>query len=222
MKPDTPTDLTFTGERFHPDKSGEMWFEHWHRYHLVRPLVSGLRVLDVAAGEGYGSALLAGSAAQVIGIDISTQAIAHARRSYAQHHNLSFIEAPCHRLPLPDHSVDVVISFETLEHIHEQTAFLREIKRVLTHNGWLAISTPNKAEYSDARGYQNEFHVKELYRDQLAALLATTFTDTRWLIQRNGFHSLIHHEQSPLTAQTGQLHLHSMPARQGQISAPLY
>ena len=56
-----PSDLEFTGERFIPGTAGEIWHEHWHRYHFAAPLVAGLDVLDVACGEGYGSALMRGA-----------------------------------------------------------------------------------------------------------------------------------------------------------------
>jgi SAM-dependent methyltransferase len=67
-------------------------------------------------------------------------------------------------IPAADASIDVAISFETLEHIREQDEFIAELHRVLKPDGVLLISCPNKAEYTDKRGTQNEFHVKELYR----------------------------------------------------------
>jgi 2-polyprenyl-3-methyl-5-hydroxy-6-metoxy-1,4-benzoquinol methylase len=186
--------LTFTGERFLPNEQGEMWAEHWHRYHFVRPLLAGKRVLDVACGEGYGSALMAEVAASVTGVDVARDAITHAQHAYAGRTNLAFVEASCAALPLEDAQFDVVVSFETIEHIHEQDAFLDGVRRVLKPDGLLIISSPNKAEYSDARGYTNEFHVKELYRDELATMLAARFTHTSWYSQRNGFYSLIERE----------------------------
>ena len=51
--------LEFTGERFVPGVRGEIWIEHWHRYHFAARCVAGKRVLDVACGEGYGTALRA-------------------------------------------------------------------------------------------------------------------------------------------------------------------
>ena len=68
-------DLEFTGERFIPGTPGEIWHEHWHRYHFAAPLVAGLAVLDVACGEGYGSALLATRAATVTGADAAEDAL---------------------------------------------------------------------------------------------------------------------------------------------------
>jgi ubiquinone/menaquinone biosynthesis C-methylase UbiE len=195
----TNQQLTFTGERFLPNEAGEMWAEHWHRYHAIQHLVAGKRVLDVACGEGYGSALISRPALAVSGVDISADAIAHAKNVYSTQTNLKFFEASCTKLPFADHSFDVVASFETIEHITEHDAFLDEIKRVLTVDGLLIISSPNKAEYSDARNFQNEFHVKELYRDELATLIAKRFAHARWLSQRNGFYSLIAPELNPST-----------------------
>ena len=70
-----PSDLEFTGERFVPGIAGEIAHEHWHRYAFARRCVAGKRVLDVACGEGYGSALLAGESTSVTGIDIDAGAI---------------------------------------------------------------------------------------------------------------------------------------------------
>ena len=184
-------DLEFTGERFIPGAQGEIWMEHWHRYHFVAPLAAGKRVLDVACGEGYGSALLARHAARTTGVDISEAAIAHARKAYGGTANLAFVAAPCTKLPLADASVDVVVSFETIEHIQEQEEFLDEIARVLAPDGVLVLSCPNKREYTDRRGYTNEFHVKELYREELAALLARRFPETAWFGQRLTFFSVL-------------------------------
>jgi ubiquinone/menaquinone biosynthesis C-methylase UbiE len=188
-------DLPFTGERFVPGDPaavGEMWAEHWHRYHFAMPLARGLRVLDVACGEGYGSALLAGAAASVTGVDVAAAAIAHARRRYAEAPGLQFVEAPCERLPFADAAFDLVVSFETLEHIDAHDAFFAEVRRVLTPDGLFMVSTPDKAEYSDKRGIHNEFHVKELYAEEFERLLARHFARCRILHQRNAFVSLIH------------------------------
>ena len=185
------TELSFTGERFLPDLPGEMWAEHWHRYHFVLPLINGKNVLDVASGEGYGSALMAKVASAVTGVDVSIDAVAHASAAYADRRNLSFTQGSCARLPFDDAMFDVVVSFETIEHILEQNEFLDEIKRVLKPSGLLIMSSPNRAEYSDARGYTNQFHVRELYRAELAGLLGARFQHTSWYSQRNAFVSMI-------------------------------
>ena len=185
------TGLTFTGERFVPGTKGEIWIEHWHRYHFAARWVAGKSVLDVACGEGYGSALLARHAASVVGVDISQQAIDHAKGEYAALTNAEFICASCTMLPLENASVDVAVSFETLEHIAEQAPFLDELLRVLKPEGVLLLSCPNKLEYTDKRSFTNAFHVKELYREELAALLANRWPHSTWFAQRPSFFSVI-------------------------------
>ena len=185
-----PAPLAFTGERFVPGTRGEIWIEHWHRYHFAARWCAGKRVLDVACGEGYGSALLARHAAHVTGADISPEAIAHAKR-YARPRQRRIRLRAVHRLPLADASVDVAVSFETIEHIAEQAAFLDELARVLKPDGVLILSCPNKLEYSDKRGFANEFHVKELYREELAKLVGARFPHMDWYGQRPSFFSVI-------------------------------
>ncbi len=198
-------DLPFTGERFVPGAKGEIWVEHWHRYHFAARWCSGRRVLDVACGEGYGTALLARHAAHVTGVDISAEAIAHAQGAYAHLANAQFMAAPCTALPLADASVDLAVTFETIEHIREQAEFLAEVARVLTADGVLVLSCPNKLEYSDKRDYANEFHVKELYRDELEALVAARFAHLAWYGQRPSFFSVIAPETPSAAAGAAQL-----------------
>lgn len=186
--------LPFTGERFVPGTPGEIWVEHWHRYHFAARWAAGKRVLDVACGEGYGSAGLALQAAHVTGVDVSEAAIAHARAAYAGQANLEFLAASCTALPLPAASFDAVVSFETIEHIEGQEAFLGEVARVLRPEGVFVLSCPNKVEYSDKRNYANEFHVKELYRDELEALVRARFPHIAWHGQRPSFFSVIARE----------------------------
>lgn len=196
-------DLPFTGERFVPGAKGEIWMEHWHRYHFAARWAAGRKVLDAACGEGYGSALLARSAARVTGIDVSEPAVEHARRTYADVANLEFVRASCSALPLADASVELAVSFETLEHIEPQREFLDELARVLTPAGVLVLSCPNKLEYTDKRGHANEFHVRELYRDELQALVGERFPHCRWYGQRPTFYSVIAPESTE--AARGQL-----------------
>jgi SAM-dependent methyltransferase len=183
--------LTFTGERFLPSCEGEMIYEHWHRYLFAKPHVVGKRVLDVASGEGYGSALLATGAASVTGVDVSEEAVQHARRRYGANPNLRFECASCTSLPFLRAEFDVIVSFETIEHITEQEAFVREVDRLLAPDGLFIISSPNRPEYSDRTGYRNEFHVKELNRPELKTLLDTHFPAQRWFAQRPCFQSLM-------------------------------
>jgi len=183
--------LEFTGERFTPECEREIWYEHFHRYALALRWCKDAHVLDAACGEGYGSALLAQSAASVEGVDISEQAVAHAKQRYGELANVNFQVADCTRLPFPDNKFDRVISFETLEHLAEQDQLMAEFRRVLKHDGCLVISSPDKATYSDGQDNDNEFHVKELYRDELEVLISRYFPASHLLGQKLMFHSAI-------------------------------
>jgi len=188
---DTYAPLEFTGERFTPECVREIWYEHWHRYVFARELARGKRVLDAACGEGYGSALVAGTAASVLGIDIAEAAIEHARSRYKQYANLRFERGDCTALDVPPASVDVVVSFETLEHVQAQQALIAGFARALTPQGLLVISSPDKRAYSDVSGFHNEFHVRELYRDELLGLLQPHFPHVGLYGQKLLFQSAI-------------------------------
>jgi glycosyltransferase involved in cell wall biosynthesis/ubiquinone/menaquinone biosynthesis C-methylase UbiE len=167
--------MEFTGERYVPSVDGEIKYEHLHRYALCIDFVSGKSVLDIASGEGYGSALLAKVADSVVGVDISFESIEYAKDQYGNHKNLSFLVGSCDHIPLTEKSVDVVVSFETIEHHDKHEEMMLEIKRVLKQDGILIISSPNRLTYSDETNYSNPYHVKELYYDELVALLNRHF-----------------------------------------------
>lgn len=168
----------FTGERFVPGIDDiPLSIEHYQRYYSVLPLIESKIVLDAACGEGYGTALMSAKACQVTGIDVSAEAILRARQNYCEYGNIRFEEASIAALPVADQSIDVVVSFETIEHVPEniQRDFLSEVARVLKKNGLLIMSTPNREVYTDRSGYHNEFHVKEFYRDEFITFLQSKF-----------------------------------------------
>ena len=215
-------ELPFTGERYVPGTRGEIWIEHWHRYHFARRWVAGRDVLDVACGEGYGSALLARDAARVVGVDVSVEAIEHARTAYASVPNASFECASCTKLPLADASVDVAVTFETIEHIEGQEVFIAELARVLRPSGLLVLSCPNRLEYSDKRGFDNPFHVKELYRDELAKLVDARFPHSAWYGQRPSFFSLIAPESKAGAGEVFEVEESDPANASPQLANPLY
>lgn len=200
-RPEEP--LEFTGERFVPGCEGEIEHEHYHRYLFARELAEGRDVLDVASGEGYGAALLAATARSVIGVDLDPDVVAHAARSYAAP-NLHFRVGRCEALPLASGSVDLVVSFETLEHFEEQRRFLSEVKRVLRPGGLLVLSSPVRGVYS--AGNPNPFHVRELTRGELEALVRSEFQHHVCLGQTPVVGSaLLADEPLPPAIRTGQL-----------------
>jgi SAM-dependent methyltransferase len=198
MRPTMPTTLPFTGERFVPGTEGEIAYEHWHRYFFARRFLAGRRVLDVACGEGYGSALLSDVASSVVGVDIDAATVTHARTNYASRANLSFLEGSITALSLPPASVDAIVSFETVEHLDaaDQRLMIAELAQVLAPGGLVLLSSPNRPEYSDARNYTNPFHRQELDRDELAKLIDPAFPAQHWYRQRRYFGSALWAEQA--------------------------
>ncbi len=166
--------LDDTGERFNPGMTGEIELEHVHRYRFASQFVAGMRVLDIASGSGYGSALLATTARAVVGVDRDRRAIDFSIATYRRP-NLSFLEGDCAKIPIADGSVDVVVSYETLEHVEDQVELMSEIRRVLTSSGLLVMSTPDRVQYSEIPGYCNPFHVHELSRLEFADLIGAYF-----------------------------------------------
>jgi GT2 family glycosyltransferase/SAM-dependent methyltransferase len=177
------TGMVFTGERFVPEARGDIELEHLHRYLQACEIATGKTVLDMASGEGYGSAMLANVAEKVIGVDISAEAVQHARKRYPKE-NLTYMVGNCADVPLPDASVDLVVSFETIEHHDRHQEMMREIKRVLRPEGLLLISSPDRYYYSIEPEYQNPFHVKELYEHEFKQLLECHFKNTSYYGQR--------------------------------------
>lgn len=178
------SELPWTGERLVPSHHGDTAIEHLHRYAFAKEHVGGKTVLDLACGEGYGANLLAGVAAQVIGVDVAADVIDHANRKYGNSSRLSFRVGSCTAVPLDDESVDVVVSFETLEHVDDQEQMLREIRRVLRPRGLLVASTPDKLHYSVLPNNTNPYHVKEFFKEEFEALLGRFFTHVNLFEQK--------------------------------------
>lgn len=177
-------DMPFTGERYVPAMKGQIKYEHFHRYCLALNWAQGKVVLDVASGEGYGSVILARVATRVVGIDLSRECVRYATERYQDHHNLSFAAGSCGELPLQDRSVDLVTSFETIEHHDRHQDMLNEIKRVLKPEGILLLSSPNRTVYSEGPTSTNPFHVKELDWNELNELLTARFRSVTYYGQR--------------------------------------
>lgn len=187
--------LINTGERQHTDAFDMNALEHLHRYALAGSLCHDLEVLDIASGEGYGSNILSRSAKSVFGVDISEDAIAHATKKYNQP-NLRYLVGSADKIPLPDNSLDRVVSFETLEHHDKHEEMFLEIKRVLRPDGILIISTPDKLNYTDKPKQRNEFHVKELYLDEFRTLAKKYFANCAMYYQKTGYFGIIAPEVS--------------------------
>lgn len=165
--------MRFTGERMIPDENRHdaIYVEHLNRYFFASHFVKDRAVLDIASGSGYGSDILKKAGAQrVYGVDISEEAIEFSKALY---NDVEFRWGSVEDIPLQDGEVDVVVSFETLEHVDGrlQRVFMTEVKRVLKEDGAFIVSTPNALVYPEG----NRFHAKELDIGAFKSLLRGTF-----------------------------------------------
>src|SRR5438552_17983458 len=97
-------------------------------------MARGRRVLDLGCGSGYGADVLARESREVLGIDISDDAIDYARQRYRAV-NVRFERASCPEIPAPDGSFDLVVAFVIIEHLSDWRAFLLALRRVLAPPG---------------------------------------------------------------------------------------
>ncbi|MGL4306324.1 MAG: class I SAM-dependent methyltransferase, partial [Mycobacteriaceae bacterium] len=142
-----PSSLPLTGERTVPGITEE---NYWFRRHevvyqqLLHHCVNR-DVLEAGSGEGYGANMIAEVAHSVTGVDYDESAVRHVQARYPQVHMLQGNLAD---LPAADNSVDIVVNFQVIEHLWDQSQFIRECARVLRPSGRLLISTPNRITFS--------------------------------------------------------------------------
>lgn len=160
-------------ERIVPDEeSPGIVALHLKRYVFSAPYCTDKVVLDAACGVGYGSAELARVATRVIGVDADDAAISYARARYGRD-NVEFETMDVSALRFEDDAFDVVVSFETIEHVSDGEAFLREVARVLRLSGTFVVSTPNANRTTKTP--DNPFHQMEYARDDFVRLLSEHF-----------------------------------------------
>jgi SAM-dependent methyltransferase len=162
-----------------------------HRYAIAQKITNDKIVLDIASGEGYGSFLISKNASRVYGVDIDEKSINYSSLKYSSSTNLQFMVGSTDKIPLEDSSVDVVVSFETIEHHDKHDLMIEEIKRVLKKDGFLLISSPEKNIYSE-RDPNNPYHLKELTFVEFKNLLENNFSNVSFFSQRFVIGSLIH------------------------------
>lgn len=177
-------------ERLH--MSGEQRYHgyeaaaHVARYALARTLCAERRVLDIACGEGYGSALLARwGARQVVGIDISAEAIAAANRHFG-HPSIRFLQGNAEQAPAllaNEPPFELVVSFETIEHVADPAALLRGLRQLCAPGGSILVSCPNDPaalQPGDVNPYHNRSYTFEQFRALSEGILGPA---AAWLIE---------------------------------------
>jgi SAM-dependent methyltransferase len=169
--------LELTGERTLPDVPEE---NYWYRRHLavyrwIAARCAGLRVVDLACGEGYGSAVLAGHAAEVVGVDANPEAHEHARLRYSRP-GLRFERALVEEWGEVG-GWDAVVFLQTIEHVAEPRALLERFAQLLAPGGFAYVSTPNRLTLAPpgAERSDNPWHVREYTPDEYRDLVAPVF-----------------------------------------------
>jgi SAM-dependent methyltransferase len=177
-QPEGVPPLELTGERTLPDVPEE---NYWYRRHVavyewIAERCAGLRVVDLASGEGYGSDLLAQRAAEVIGVDANPEAFEHARARYRRP-NLEFQRGLVEEF---DQEVDAVVFLQTIEHIHEPDGLLDRISQIAPA---AYISTPNRLTLAPpgAEKSDNPWHLREYRADEFASLCQGAFGQVEML-----------------------------------------
>lgn len=177
-QPEGVPPLALTGERTLPDVPEE---NYWFRRHLVvyewiAARVGGLRVIDMACGEGYGTDVLARTAASVVGVDANPEAHEHARLKYqnAAHPNLRFVRELVSTFSEP---ADAVVFLQTIEHLEQPGAALAHFRSLLSAGGMAFVSTPNVLTLAPkgAPRSDNPWHVHEYRRGEFERLCREHF-----------------------------------------------
>jgi 2-polyprenyl-3-methyl-5-hydroxy-6-metoxy-1,4-benzoquinol methylase len=169
------------GERMVPAFHHEavVYAEHIVRYLFAARFVLGKQVLDVGSGVGYGADLLrSAGAAEVVALDRSPEAVRYGK----EHHSKSspaYVVGDAGSLPFHGNQFELIVSFETIEHVPDYQRFLAEVKRVLRADGLFIVSTPNRSVY--VKG--NPFHTKEFALDEFEEALAHHFRYVRTFSQ---------------------------------------
>jgi ubiquinone/menaquinone biosynthesis C-methylase UbiE len=176
--------IRFTGERIIPEFAEcgprtKIFIEHRARYEFALKFVNSTVVLDIACGVGYGAKILSSAAKKVTACDIHPESIEYAKVKHSSQ-NIEYCVGDATHLQFPAGSFDILVSFETIEHIPEYKKALSEFHRVLKTGGILILSSPNL----NTSTRDNKFHFKEFTKAELGNELSDSFTNLRFYCQK--------------------------------------
>ena len=198
-QPEGVPPLALTGERTLPDVPEEnYWFRrHLAVYEWIAARVAGERVIDMACGEGYGSDVLAASAASVVGVDANPEAHEHARLRYRRA-NLRFARELVDSF---SEEADAVVFLQTIEHLNDPRAALEHFRSLVGERGRVFLSTPNVLTLAPrgASHSDNPWHVHEYRAEEFEELCRGSFQSVE-------MHGLFH---------AGKLRVHELALRIG-------
>jgi len=156
---------------------------HAASYRFAETYCRGKKVLDMGCGSGYGTRHICTVAREAYGFDVAEDAIAYARERY-QSANLHYHHSPLGSpLPFVDESFDVILSFQVIEHIKDDEAYLLEAQRLLRKGGTFIVITPDrKNRLLPTQKPWNRWHVREYSQKSLSQLVSRHFSITRELL----------------------------------------
>ncbi len=180
-QPEGVPPLALTGERTLPDVPEENYWYRRHRvvYEWIARRCAGLRVVDMACGEGYGTAVLARRAPWVTGVDANPEAHEHARIKYSQP-GVRFMRDLVDRYA---EECDAVVFLQTIEHVEDPEAVLGHLRGMLRPGGTAYVSTPNVLTLAPAGEERsgNPWHVREYRHGELRELCESCFEEVELL-----------------------------------------
>ncbi len=182
--------MKFTGERFlFGGSSNRTKIDALVKYIFASFFVRDKKVLDIACGSGFGSFMLAQEASEVLGLDLSPEAINHSNENYKKE-NLKFIIGDAENNELPKDYFDIIVSFETIEHLKNPEKFVEQLRQSVKKEGMIILATPNKKIVSPFNKEPiGKFHTFEFYKKDLEKMFKDKFA-TKWYGQRCTFKPL--------------------------------
>ncbi|MFH1068601.1 MAG: class I SAM-dependent methyltransferase [Candidatus Glassbacteria bacterium] len=188
------SDVSVIGERLVPDrfkvakKQYLLYLRHLFVYEFaIGRMPAEARVLEVGCGEGYGTSLIGRKVREVTGLDIDPAAVDHAGRRYGSD-RCRFVRYDGVRIPFADGAFDVAVSFQVIEHVPDDRAFVAEAHRVLAPGGIYMITTPNRTlRLEPGQKPWNRYHRREYYPRELTEILAGKFAESQvWGVKGRG------------------------------------
>ena len=170
---------------------------HLKSYALTEEFTRDKTVLDLGCGEGYGSQVMARWAREIVACDVSEESIQFAKRKYP-HSNIEFVfMESSDNLPqnLTANPFDAVVSFQVIEHIHDDNAFIRQVAGLLKPEGIFFLTTPNASvRLLPFQNPWNQFHIREYNFCQLKKLLTPYFDEVQ-IFGMGASHRLLEKEE---------------------------
>ena len=144
-------------------------------------------VLDCACGSGYGTDFIAGNCSSVVGGDVDARIVKYAKDNYPSE-KIRWACFSITSIPCPDSYFDVVVSFDTIEHVKDDYKVLPELKRVTKEDGYIILSTPlNNFRKEQGEEGVDPTHIREYSAYEWLSMLSTHFSEAEFFARDENF-----------------------------------